>query len=217
MLTQWGPKVLAKDITFVDNVANLNQNFNLLFLDQPAKTGFSPSDVEVQLNQDAATDVFEFLKAFKAANFGGQTFANRDLHLAGESYAGHYIPYIARRIASAPAAERDPLRLRSVMIGNGWIDQTIQQPAMYDMICNVALAPKKEWMLTSTQCDDWRAQLNGACVGAIQYCLEDRRNCRPQTASCGAVGGAQYWRVSSFPILATMTCSLARFRRVSSY
>ena len=53
-------------------------------------------------------------------------FAKQDTWLAGESYAGQYIPYIADAILKAP---RLPTKLKGMLIGNGWIDPYNQYPA----------------------------------------------------------------------------------------
>jgi hypothetical protein len=50
-------------------------------------------------------------------------------YLAGESYAGQYIPYIAQAILETT---RLPTRLMGIMIGNGWIDPWNQYPAYYE-------------------------------------------------------------------------------------
>lgn len=50
-------------------------------------------------------------------------------YLAGESYAGQYIPYIAQAILETT---RLPTRLKGILIGNGWIDPWNQYPAYYE-------------------------------------------------------------------------------------
>ena len=47
-------------------------------------------------------------------------FANRDLYLTGESYAGHYLPAIAHHLLTKVTDL--PLVLKGVAIGNGWVD-----------------------------------------------------------------------------------------------
>lgn len=47
-------------------------------------------------------------------------------YIAGESYAGQYIPYIADAIEKTTLI---PTRLRGLLIGNGWISPFEQYPA----------------------------------------------------------------------------------------
>jgi len=46
----------------------------------------------------------------------------RQLYIAGESYAGQHIPYIARAILKRNKdATKNPWKLAGLLIGNGWI------------------------------------------------------------------------------------------------
>lgn len=50
-------------------------------------------------------------------------FQGRDFHMAGESYGGRYLPIFASAVhdnnAKLVANKKEPVNLRSVMIGNG--------------------------------------------------------------------------------------------------
>lgn len=64
---------------------------NMVWVDQPAGTGFSPGPPTVKDEIDVANQFSDFWKNFM------DTFDlhHSDVYLAGESYAGQYIPYIA--------------------------------------------------------------------------------------------------------------------------
>ena len=64
---------------------------------------------------------------------GAQTY------LAGESYAGQYIPYIADAILSTTTL---PTRLKGLLIGNGWIDPLNQFPAYLDFALQAGVIKK---------------------------------------------------------------------------
>jgi len=65
--------------------------------------------------------------------------AGPQTYLAGESYAGQYIPYIAHAILSS---KRVPTRLKGLMIGNGWIDPTSQYPAYLEFALQSGIVKK---------------------------------------------------------------------------
>ncbi|KAK2743717.1 hypothetical protein FQN55_007120 [Onygenales sp. PD_40] len=67
---------------------------NVIWIDQPAGTGFSPGPPTVQDEIDVANQFMDFWKRFMDT-FG---FKGRDVYLTGESYAGQYIPYIANEM-----------------------------------------------------------------------------------------------------------------------
>jgi carboxypeptidase D len=64
---------------------------NMIYIDQPISTGFSPGNLTVNNEHEVATHFKAFWKNFV------DTFDIYDfrVYLAGESYAGQYIPYIA--------------------------------------------------------------------------------------------------------------------------
>lgn len=64
---------------------------NMVWIDQPAGTGFSPGPPTVKDETDVANQFLDFWKRFI------DTFdlKGRKVYITGESYAGMYIPYIA--------------------------------------------------------------------------------------------------------------------------
>ena len=97
---------------------------SLLVWEQPAGVGFSRCaggrDCEFGWDDDSAADAnLATLRAFYGAH---PSAASRDLYIAGESYAGIYVPMLATRVlAHNHARAKSPIRLRGVMVGNGCI------------------------------------------------------------------------------------------------
>lgn len=77
----------------VKNEISWNNNANLLYLDQPIGTGYSHGSIfNLPKNEQKVREQFGiFIRKFyeKFPEFKG-----RDLYVTGESYAGHYIPFI---------------------------------------------------------------------------------------------------------------------------
>ena len=95
---------------------------NMLFLDSPAFVGFSYSNSSADKkvgDARTASDARLFLLGF-LQKFPG--FATTPLYIAGESYAGHYVPNLAAAILAGNAAGTGHLNLQGVMIGNAWTD-----------------------------------------------------------------------------------------------
>jgi len=98
-----------------------NEDYHLLFLDQPTGVGWSPSgnDTRVNNTNTAATDFYTFLTKFYT-----QTefipLLQYDLYIAGESYAGHYIPAFTKPILENIVTNKIPLK--GIMIGDGLTD-----------------------------------------------------------------------------------------------
>jgi carboxypeptidase C (cathepsin A) len=110
----------------------------VLFIEQPVGTGFSTGPEPVN-ETEVAADMYAFLQNFYTV-FPG--YASHSLFIFGESYAGMYVPPIARtihlhnkelnRVGSSSRTGSIPIRLAGIALGNGWIDARVQGPAVID-------------------------------------------------------------------------------------
>lgn len=93
---------------------------NLLFVDSPAGVGFSiNNDQDYKYNDTAAAkDMLDALVYFFQTK--QPTFANRSFYIAGESYAGKYIPDLAELIYKHNVDSPDTaISLKGILVGNG--------------------------------------------------------------------------------------------------
>ena len=88
----------------------------MIFLDQPVNVGYSYSGGSVSNTVAAGKDVYALLTLF-FKQF--PEYAKQDFHIAGESYAGHYIPVFTSEILSH---KKRNINFKSVLIGNGLTD-----------------------------------------------------------------------------------------------
>lgn len=97
---------------------------DLLFIDQPMGTGFAYTEghYDEELTQ-ASTHLIEFLQKYLELFPGDST---KKVYLAGESYAGQYIPYFADRILREVDSGGLKMNLKGLLIGNGWIEPNLQ-------------------------------------------------------------------------------------------
>ncbi|WWC91365.1 uncharacterized protein L201_006308 [Kwoniella dendrophila CBS 6074] len=179
-----GENVTLNDFSW-NNVANV------LFLDQPIGVGYSYADEgEVNNSPAAAEDVYAFLMLF-ISKF--REYSKQEFHIAGESYAGTYIPNIASVIyknnlaldlAATPGVPK--LNFASVMIGNGLTDPHAQFGSVPDWACDHSLshyAPYKDpegpectaLRGKAPRCQNliagcYRTNSKFACVPAALYC-----------------------------------------------
>jgi carboxypeptidase C (cathepsin A) len=118
----------------------------MIFVEQPGGTGFSTAssawtgeEAEKRTEDDVAESFYAFLQNLYTV-FGDE-LAEKKLFVTGESYAGMYIPSIARGIylgnknIEAKSSSSSPLHfidIKGVAIGNGWIDVDTQGPSLID-------------------------------------------------------------------------------------
>jgi serine carboxypeptidase-like clade 2 len=93
---------------------------NLLFLESPAGVGFSfNTDSKFEYNDvQTANDNLLALMAFYTKF---PEYQNRGLWIAGESYAGKYIPDLAQLIIQSNEQKKSNIKLKGILIGNGII------------------------------------------------------------------------------------------------
>ena len=125
-------------------------------MDQPVQVGYSYGGKSVSNSQDAAEDVYAFLQLFYTKF---PKFLQNEFHVAGESYAGTYIPNIASTIHNhnkqPPTAAAVKIPLESVLIGNGLTASSIQFPSIPDYSC----APSKYAIFDEPTCDSMKAKV----------------------------------------------------------
>ncbi|KAK4541290.1 hypothetical protein LTR36_008206 [Oleoguttula mirabilis] len=124
-----GPYRVKEDGTLRLNEGSWDEFANVLFVDNPVGTGFSYVDGDSYVHEldDMAKQMVTFLEEWFAIF---PEYAHDDLYIAGESYAGQHIPYIASAILDRNALNSaHAWNLSGLLIGNGWISGPDQYPA----------------------------------------------------------------------------------------
>lgn len=108
------------------NMFSWNRHASLLFVDQPAGTGFSYGESEDYDHNEGqvSQDMYHFLQAFYTAH---PEVKPVPFFVFGESYGGHFVPATAGAILTGNAkADRFQIPLKGVGIGNGLTAPEIQ-------------------------------------------------------------------------------------------
>lgn len=106
-------------VTLFYNEYTWAKEVNIVFLESPAGVGFSyssnPADYVTNDTQTANDNFNALVQFFK----GFPEYKNNDFFIAGESYAGVYVPTLAARVLAGNAAGESSLNLKGIMVGNG--------------------------------------------------------------------------------------------------
>jgi len=104
-----------------------NSNASLIFIDQPAGTGFSYGDPDTDYDhneKEVSRDMYNFLQAFYAAH---AEYKPNPFHVFGESYGGHFVPATAGAVLEGNLKkDKFVIPLTGVGIGNGLTAPEIQ-------------------------------------------------------------------------------------------
>ncbi|KAF2322323.1 hypothetical protein GH714_011808 [Hevea brasiliensis] len=142
-MEELGPfRVNSDGKTLFRNNYAWNNVANVIFLESPAGVGFSysnmSSDYELAGDKSTADDAYAFLVNW-LERF--PHYKTRDFFIAGESYAGHYVPQLAYTVLqNNKKTNHTIINLKGIAIGNAWIDDFTNAMGLYDYIWTHALS-----------------------------------------------------------------------------
>lgn len=178
LFLELGPSFINKKLGVDFNPFSWNANASVIFLDQPVNVGYSYSGSDVSNTVAAGKDVYALMTLF-FKQF--PEYAHQDFHIAGESYAGHYIPQFATEIM---AHKKNNINLKSLLIGNGLTDGLTQYEYYRPMACGQGPYPA---VLDASQCQAMDNALP-RCQSLIQSCYDSDSiwTCVPAAIYCNS-------------------------------
>ncbi|KAJ0234746.1 hypothetical protein HA466_0271150 [Hirschfeldia incana] len=137
------------------NSKSWNKASNLLFVDSPAGVGWSYSNTTSDYttgDESTAKDMLVFLLRW-LEKF--PEFRTRNLFLAGESYAGHYIPQLADVILeyNSRRSNRFKFKLKGIAIGNPLLKLDRDVPATYEFFWSHGMISDELGLTIMNQCN----------------------------------------------------------------
>ena len=169
-----GPcKVNADGTATKLNPYSWNRNATLIYVDQPAGTGFSYGAKDAT-EAGVAKDMVDFLVQWFRIH---GKFSHHDLYVTGESYAGHYVPAVSSGLFRNGTLRKN---LKGLAIGNGLTDPEVQFAYYKDMIVSTngheAAVGKAEHAAM--------AAATPACIAGIRACQNNTMTCLPALELC---------------------------------
>ncbi|KAK4479464.1 hypothetical protein RD792_014978 [Penstemon davidsonii] len=155
------------------NKYSWNRVANLLFLESPAGVGYSYTNTSSNLKdsgdertaQDALIFIIKWMSRFPQYNY-------RDFYISGESYAGHYVPQLAKKIYDYNKKSSHPIiNLKGFIVGNGVTDN------YYDSIGTVtywwthSMISDQTYKSILKSCDFKSEKTSKKCDDAVNYAM----------------------------------------------
>ncbi|XP_022725819.1 serine carboxypeptidase-like 35 isoform X1 [Durio zibethinus] len=141
------------ELTF--NKFSWNKVANMLFLEAPVGVGFSYTNNSEDLrklgDQITAADSYTFLiNWFKRF----PSFKSHDFYIAGESYAGHYVPQLAQFIyeKNKGFSKDSYINLKGFMIGNAAINEPTDTLGLFDYAWSHAIISDQLYDKINKEC-----------------------------------------------------------------
>jgi carboxypeptidase C (cathepsin A) len=136
-----GPYEIQPNQTLRKRHATWTQAADYLVIDQPAGVGLSYGNQQSYDNEAEAIDqLYQSLNLFFSHH---PQLQSKPLYLAGESYAGKYIPQLALRIILGNKQQQN-IHLAGLLIGDAWVSPKIQQAANIDYAYYHGLIDERE-------------------------------------------------------------------------
>ncbi|XP_076940259.1 serine carboxypeptidase 1-like [Bidens hawaiensis] len=164
-MEELGPfRVNSDGETLYRNDFAWNNGANVLFLESPAGAGFSYSNRssdyttgDKQTAKDSYTFLLNWLHRFPQ-------YKTHDFFIAGESYAGHYVPQLASLICSENKKRNQTIiNLRGIAIGNAVINENTDDQGMYDYFWTHALISDETNAGINKYCDYASGNFSSTC------------------------------------------------------
>ncbi|KAE8692730.1 Serine carboxypeptidase-like 35 [Hibiscus syriacus] len=177
-----GPFLIrSNDSRLTFNKFSWNKVANMLFLEAPVGVGFSYTNNSKDLHElgdrITAADSYNFLTNwFKRFPH----FKAHDFYIAGESYAGHYVPQLAQLIydknkASSPDSY---INFKGFMIGNAAINEPTDTLGLFDYAWSHAIISDQLYDKIHTECDfkQSTSNLTARCADHIRGFMDAYAN-----------------------------------------
>ncbi|CUA76570.1 ubiquitin-conjugating enzyme E2 G2 [Rhizoctonia solani] len=156
LLFENGPCTIVSANSTRWNPYSWNEVSNMIYLDQPAGTGYSysTSSHTIDSSQEAAKDFYAFLQLF-LVRF--PQYADRPFHILSESHGGQYATHFANHVNRQNKALVQPrINLESILIVNGLVNAAIQDATSPEYAC---AGPHAFWDKESEHCKRLRSRI----------------------------------------------------------
>ncbi|KAJ0046879.1 hypothetical protein Pint_06082 [Pistacia integerrima] len=151
-----------------------NKLANLLFLESPAGVGFSftntSSDLYTAGDQRTAEDAYAFL-----VNWFERfpQYKHRDFYIAGESYAGHYVPQLSQIVYQKNKGIANPeINFKGFMVGNAVTDAYHDNVGTFEYWWTHGLISDSTYRSLRAACE------SGSFVHQSMECIKARKDAR---------------------------------------
>uniref|UniRef100_A0ACD6A5X5 Uncharacterized protein n=1 Tax=Avena sativa TaxID=4498 RepID=A0ACD6A5X5_AVESA len=145
-----------------------NNAANVIFLESPAGVGFSYSNTssdhdktgDPMAAQDAYVFLVNWLERFPE-------YKARAFYIAGESYAGHYVPQLAATILAHSNSTGAIINLKGILVGNPLLDDVKNSRGQYEYLWNHGVISDEVWADIAGHCSFDDSADDPSCFAAI--------------------------------------------------
>ncbi|KAL0316512.1 UNVERIFIED_CONTAM: Serine carboxypeptidase 24 [Sesamum radiatum] len=177
------------------NKYSWNRVANILFLESPAGVGFSYTNTSSNLQdpgdkrtaQDALVFLIRWMHRFPQYRY-------RDFYISGESYAGHYVPQLAKKIYDYNKRSSRPIiNLKGFIVGNAVTDSYYDNIGTVTYWWSHSIISDQTYKSIMTSCNFRSTNTSQKCDDALNYAMNHEFGKIDQysiyTPTCNSSGG----------------------------
>ncbi|XP_020575744.1 serine carboxypeptidase 24 [Phalaenopsis equestris] len=155
------------------NKYSWNREANILFLESPVGVGFSytntSSDLKKSGDERTAEDSLIFLIRWMERF---PKYKHRELYIAGESYAGHYVPQLAKKIVGYNKASSEPfINLQGFIVGNAVTDNNYDSFGTVTYWWTHSMISDRTYHSIISSCNFSSPSTSSPCDSSISYAM----------------------------------------------
>ncbi|CAL4895584.1 unnamed protein product [Urochloa decumbens] len=177
--SELGPlRVVKQGAALKFNEYAWNKEANLLFLESPVGVGFSytntSSDLD-KLNDDfVAEDAYRFLVNW-LERF--PEYKDREFYIAGESYAGHYVPQLAELVYERNMGKKGKtyINFKGFIVGNPITNDYYDSKGLAEYAWSHAVVPDEVYNRIKKYCDFKNSNWSDDCNAAMDIIYSQYR------------------------------------------
>eukprot|EP00049_Salpingoeca_infusionum_P017783 m.354340 g.354340 ORF g.354340 m.354340 type:complete len:461 (+) comp16985_c0_seq1:211-1593(+) len=148
-----------------------NKKANMLYLEAPAGVGYSYADTKAGLNTNDTQTAEDNLAAVVAFFQAYPEYVSNEMFIAGESYAGAYVPMLALQVVGYNKQASTKINLKGILVGNGVIGEgALSDAVSLKVYTNFyrghGLASEMAYYRVQTACDNFNNVSSNACQTA---------------------------------------------------
>ncbi|KAA3458021.1 serine carboxypeptidase 24-like isoform X1 [Gossypium australe] len=175
------------------NKYSWNMEANILFLESPAGVGFSYTNTSSDLKDSGdkrtvSRSFFESLLLIKFVHDTAQdalifltrwmsrfpAYKHREFYIAGESYAGHYVPQLAKKIHDYNKAHSNPIiNLKGFMVGNAVTDNYYDSIGTVTFWWSHSMISDRTYKSIMKHCNFTAEKSSTRCDDAVSYAINN--------------------------------------------
>jgi serine carboxypeptidase-like clade 1 len=170
------------------NPHSWNKIVNMIFVESPCGVGFSYAEDGNYTSGDdqAANDNYNFILSFFNKAF--PEFAKNPFFIAGESYAGHYVPQVSKLVYENLKSNK--LNLKGFSAGNPSTDWPIEAPHYWPFMAAHGLVSSEDFDYAKKVCGANFTSPTAQCATAIKSMRQALNRINPYDIYAPCIGKA---------------------------